>query len=215
MTYNDARSIIYNATASYFSGATVTMAGTKQTKKLKPMVTLKFGALQIGTFPNEVNYEGEPCDYYTASMKLEVQLFTNGHQLSNDGMENTAVGDLTDYVNYMMSKLMTTEFSRKDLTILTAGPVQDVSAVINDTSYEYRAMVEFDVTFTVASVGYGGILDESSIKLDEPDPENPDKVLPPHIEPEWTETDSGGRTAEIAEREVGYFTEVEITETKE
>ena len=215
MTYNDARSIIYDATASYFSGATVTMAGTKQTKKLKPMVTLKFGALQIGTFPNEVNYEGEPCDYYTASMKLEAQLFTNGHQLSNGGMESTAVGDLTDYVNYMMSKLMTTEFSRKDLTILTAGPVQDVSAVINDTSYEYRAMVEFDVTFTVASVGYGGILDESSVKVDEPDPEHPGQVLPPHIEPEWAETDSGGRTAEIAEKTVGYFTQVEIEETKE
>lgn len=215
MTYNDARSIIYDATASYFSGATVTMAGTKQTKKLKPMVTLKFWALQIGTFPNEVNYEGEPCDYYTASMKLEVQLFTNGHQLSNGGMESTAVGDLTDYVNYMMSKLMTTEFSRKDLTILTAGPVQDVSAVINDTSYEYRAMVEFDVTFTVASVGYGGILDESSVKVDEPDPEHPGQVLPPHIEPEWAETDSGGRTAEIAEKTVGYFTQVEIEETKE
>ena len=215
MTYNDARSIIYDATASYFSGATVTMAGTKQTKKLKPMVTLKFGALQIGTFPNEVNYEGEPCDYYTASMKLEVQLFTNGHQLSNGGMESTAVGDLTDYVNYMMSKLMTTEFSRKDLTILTAGPVQDVSAVINDTSYEYRAMVEFDVTFTVASVGYGGILDESSVKVDEPDPEHPGQVLPPHIEPEWAEPDSGGRTAEIAEKTVGYFTQVEIEETKE
>lgn len=76
-------------------------------------------------------------------------------------------------------------------------------------------MVEFDVTFTVASVGYGGILDESSVKVDEPDPEHPGQVLPPHIEPEWAETDSGGRTAEIAEKTVGYFTQVEIEETKE
>lgn len=215
MTYNDARSIIYDATVSYFANATVTMANTKQVKKTKPMVTMKFGALQVNTFPNEATYDGEPCDYYPASMKLEVQLFTNGHQLSNGGMENTAVGDLTDYVNYMTSKLMVTEFGRHDLTILTAGPVQDVSTIINDTSYEYRAMVEFDVNFTMGTVGYGGILDESSVKVDEPDPEHPGQVLPPHIEPEWAETDSGGRTAEIAEKTVGYFTQVEIEETKE
>lgn len=54
-------------------------------------------------------------------MKLEVQLFTNGHQLSNGAMENTAVGDLTDYVNYMTSKLMVTEFGRHDLTVLGGG----------------------------------------------------------------------------------------------
>lgn len=215
MTYNEARQLIYNATVSYFAGASVTMANTKQTKQTKPLVTMKFGSLQLNTFPNEETYDGEPCDYYPATMKLEVQLFTSGHQLSNGGMESTAVGDLTDYVNYITSKMMVNEFSRSDLTILPAGPVQDVSAIINDASYEYRAMVEFDVTFTVAAVGYGGILDESSIKVNEPDPDHPGEVLPPHIDPEWSETDSGGRTAEIAEKKVGCFTEVEITETKE
>ena len=215
MTYNDARSIIYDATVSYFANATVTMANTKQVKKAKPMVTMKFGPLQSNTFPNEVEYEGEPCDYYPASAKLEVQLFTNGRQLSNGGMENTAVGDLTDYVNYMTSKMMVVEFGKHDLTVMKAGAVQDVSAIINDTSYEYRAMVEFDVNFTMAVVGYGGILDESSVKMDEPDPEHPGEVLPPHIDPVWTETDSGGRTAEIAEKEIGYFTQVKIDEMKE
>lgn len=215
MTYNDARSIIYDATVSYFANATVTMANTKQVKKTKPMVTMKFGPLQSNTFPNEVEYEGEPCDYYPSSAKLEVQLFTNGRQLSNGGMENTAVGDLTDYVNYMTSKMMVVEFGKHDLTVMKAGAVQDVSAIINDTSYEYRAMVEFDVNFTMAVVGYGGILDESSVKMDEPDPEHPGEVLPPHIDPVWTETDSGGRTAEIAEKEIGYFTQVKIEEMKE
>lgn len=215
MTYNDARSIIYDATVSYFANATVTMANTKQVKKTKPMVTMNFGPLQSNTFPNEVEYEGEPCDYYQASAKLEVQLFTNGRQLSNGGMENTAVGDLTDYVNYMTSKMMVVEFGKHDLTVMKAGAVQDVSAIINDTSYEYRAMVEFDVNFTMAVVGYGGILDESSVKMDEPDPEHPGEVLPPHIDPVWTETDSGGRTAEIAEKEIGYFTQVKIEEMKE
>lgn len=73
-------------------------------------------------------------------------------------------------------------------------------------------MVEFDLSYTTIAVGFAGILDESSIKVDEPDPEQPGEVLPPHIEPEWTPTPSGGRTAEIAEKETGYFTKVEITE---
>lgn len=215
MTYGDARKIIYAATVGYFSGAKVAIGNSKQVKKGRPLVLMNFGPLQMSTFPNERDFDGEPCLYYPSSMKLEVQLFTNGRTLSNGAMENTAVGDLTDYVNFMMSQYMTSELSKREMSILTAGSVQDVTAVINDASYEYRAMVEFTVYFTVASTGYTGILDESSIKTDLPDPEDPGKVLPPHIVPEWKETDSGGRNKELAEKSVGYFTRAEISEMKE
>lgn len=215
MNHTQVKRTLFTITSEYFSGATVDMANTKRAKKTKPLVTMRFGTAHTTTFPVEKVLDGELCSCYPSTAKLEVQLFTDGALLPNGARENTAVGDLTDYVNYMTSKLMVTEFGRHDLTILTAGPVQEVSTIINDTSYEYRAMVEFDVNFTMATVGYGGILDESSVKVDEPDPEHPGQVLPPHIEPEWAETDSGGRTAEIAEKTVGYFTQVEIEETKE
>lgn len=212
MTYNEVRDILRQATERYFTGAKTTISNSKQTKKLKPMVTMAFGSLQVATFPNECIYDGDVCDYYPARMKLEVQLFTNGKELSNGARANTAVGDLTDYVQFMTSQMMTTEFSKYDLTVLAAGAVRDTSGIINDAHYEYRAMVEFDVTFTMASVGFAGILDESSVKVDEPDPEKPGKVLPPHIVPEWSETASGGRNTEIAEKRVGYFTNVIIEE---
>ena len=76
------------------------------------------------------------ADFYTGSMSLEVQLYTNGKRLSNGAMANTAVSDLTNYVNYMMSQMMTTEFSRDDLSLLTSGQIQDVTAIINDMNYE-------------------------------------------------------------------------------
>lgn len=215
MTYGEARRAIYAPTVKYFSGATVAIANSKQVKKSRPFVLMNFGPLQMTTFPNERYLDGEPCLYYPASMKLEVQLFTNGRKLSNGAMENTAVGDLTDYVNFMMSHYMTVELGRKEMSILSSGPVQDVTTVINDANYEYRAMVEFTVYFTVTSVGYAGILDESSIKTDQTDPENPGKVLPPYIDPEWKETDSGGRNDDLATATVGYFTEAEISEMKE
>ncbi len=215
MTYDEVRDILYSTTARYFSGATVGIFNSKQVKKLKPLVGMKFGNLQVSTFPNEAVYDGELCDYYPCSMKMEVHLFTNGKKLSNGAMANTAVGDLTDYVNFMASKLMTDELGKLDITVLPAGVVRDVSAFINDASFEYRAMVEFDVSFTMASVGYAGILDESSVKLDQPDPERPGQVLPPHIDPVWSETSSGGRNTELAEKVTGYFTDVKIEEMKE
>ena len=242
MTYTEMKRSVYGITAAYFSSATVEMANTKSTKKGKPLIKLAFGPAQSTQFPVEQFIDGELCSFYPTTAKLEVQLFTNGSRLPNGAMENTAVGDLTDYVNYMMSEMVTNELNTQNLSMLVAGPVQDVTAIINDVSYEYRAMVEFNVNFTVAAVGFAGVLDESSIKIDQPapgpdpgepgepaepgtpldpgapgqpvDPDSPGQVLPPHIEPEWKPTDSGGRNQEIAEKRTGYFTEVEVTETK-
>lgn len=242
MTYTEMKRAVHGITTAYFSGATVEMANTKSTKKGKPLVKLAFGQAQSTKFPVEKFLDGELCSFYPTTAKLEVQLFTNGVRLPNRAMENTAVGDLTDYVNYMMSEMVTNELNQQNLSMMVAGPVQDVTAIINDTSYEYRALVEFDISFTVAAVGFAGVLDESSIKIDQPapgpdpgepeepggpgtpvdpgtpdqpiDPSTPGQVLPPHIEPEWTPTGSGGRNKEIAEKRTGYFTEVEVTEMK-
>lgn len=236
MTYTEMKRAVYGITAAYFTGAAVEMANTKSAKKGKPLVKLAFGPAQSTQFPVEQFLDGELCSFYPTTAKLEVQLFTHGAKLPNGAMENTAVGDLTDYVHYMMSEMVTNELNTQNLSMLVAGPVQDVTAIINDVSYEYRAMVEFNVNFTVAAVGFAGVLDESSIKIDQPapgpdpgepgtpvdpgtpgepaDPDSPGQVLPPYIEPEWKPTDSGGRNKEIAEKRTGYFTEVEVTETK-
>jgi hypothetical protein len=243
MTYTEMKRAVYGITAAYFTGASVEMANTKSAKKGKPLVKLAFGPAQSTQFPVEQFIDGELCSFYPTTAKLEVQLFTNGFRLPNGAMENTAVGDLTDYVNYMMSEMVTNELNLQNLSMLVDGPVQDTTAIINDVSYEYRALVEFNVNFTVAAVGFAGVLDESSIKIDQPapgptpgpdpgepgepekpdepgkpttpvDPDTPGQVLPPHIEPEWKPTESGGRNKEIAEKRTGYFTEVEVTETK-
>lgn len=218
MTYTEMKRAVYEITTAYFTGATVEMANTKSTKKGKPLVKLAFGPAQETKFPVERFLDGELCSFYPTTAKLEVQLFTNGLRLQNGAMENTAVGDLTDYVHYMMSEMVTNELVLQNISMMVAGPVRDMTAIINDVSYEYRALVEFDISFTAAAVGYAGVLDESSIKIGqaEPgtDPDDPGQVLPPHIDPEWTPTESGGRNAEIAEKRTGYFTEVEVTETK-
>lgn len=214
MNYTEVTRVLYSYAQRYFTGATVTMANTRQVKKTKPLVTLEFGPQISSQFPVESDLDGELCRFHPTSMKLEVQLFTNGRPLSNGAPENTAVADLTDFAMFMVSEMVTEELGG-DISVLVDGPVQDVSAIINDASYEYRAMVEFTVSYVVASVGFAGILDESSIKADpEPDPEHPGQVIPPHIDQTWTPTDSGGRNADDAERRTGYFTEVEIENYK-
>ena len=132
MTYTEMKRSVYGITAAYFSSATVEMANTKSTKKGKPLIKLAFGPAQSTQFPVEQFIDGELCSFYPTTAKLEVQLFTNGSRLPNGAMENTAVGDLTDYVNYMMSEMVTNELNTQNLSMLVAGPVQDVTAIIND-----------------------------------------------------------------------------------
>ena len=192
MTYTEMKRAVHGITTAYFSGATVEMANTKSTKKGKPLVKLA----QSTKFPVEKFLDGELCSFYPTTAKLEVQLFTNGVRLPNGAMENTAVGDLTDYVNYMMSEMVTNELNQQSsIKIDQPAPGPDPGEPEEPS-------------------GPGTPVDPGT--PDQPiDPSTPGQVLPPHIEPEWTPTGSGGRNKEIAEKRTGYFTEVEVTEMKE
>lgn len=219
MTLNELQEHLIDIASEYFSGTAVIWAQEKAVKPTPALVTLRTGNVSRPLQPITEVIDGVPCGYYPSRVTLEVNLFTKGRRYKpidekTAAQENTAVNDLADFVNYLNSPYMVDECYTLDIAITPMGTVMDASTLINDTRWDYRAMAEFSVDFMQIAVGAAGILAESSIKH-EKDPEDPDAPEPPYIKPEWSPTDSGGGSQELADETTGYFEEVEIEAEKE
>lgn len=203
MNLKDLRENLRLLTEEYFAAANVVYGETNMVKPKKALVTLKTGSVSRTLQPITEVIDGVPVGCYPSRTVLEVNLFTKGAQVPVETeqtipMENTAVNDLVEFVNFVGSPYATDWCCEKDIAITPKGGVLDVTALLNSSKWEYRAMVEFDVDFVQASVGASGILAESSIVY-------------PAIVPEWNgPSPSGGGTSELAAEETGYFEAVEI-----
>ena len=82
----------------------------------------------------------------------------------------------------------------------------DMTGLVNESNYEYRARVNLSLYFTQYSVGAAGVLLESSLVTSD------DGSV--YIDPQFEITSSGGGNQELADEMVGYFTDAEITEEK-
>ena len=72
-------------------------------------------------------------------------MFTHGAAVINDsngrtaGIDNTSMNDLLSFMDYLNSQYVTEWSHRHDLSILLDSDPQDITGLINDTTYEYRA----------------------------------------------------------------------------
>lgn len=217
MTLNELQEYLLDIASAYFTGATVVWAQEKVVKPKPALVTLRTGNVSRPLQPITEVIDGVPCGYYPSRVTLEVNVFTKGRKYKpvegkTAAQENTAVNDLVDFVNYLNSPYMIDECYILDIAITPMGAVSDASTLINDATWDYRAMAEFSVDFMQIAVGATGILAESSIKHSE-NPEDPEDQ--PYIKPEWSQTNSGGGSQELADETTGYFEEVEIEAEKE
>lgn len=151
---------LYDATEMFFKGASVTWVEQMGTKPKPPYVTLKVGAESRNPFPCQ---DEESTRYYQCSTVLEVNLYSKGKALSVDenvsgNYENTSVSDMSDFVSFLESDYMTDFFYSNDMSIQLKEHINNLSGLENETRYRYRAMAEFDVTYTLDSKGAYGTL---------------------------------------------------------
>ena len=248
MTVREAKRHIENITKKYFTGAVVGFSGQSANVKSKsPYVCITPGSPTRDQFPVQRMVNDRMVSYYQTKLPLQIDLYTNGAEGSPgpDGfvtMEDTAVDDMTDFVDYLESPYVIHWCDRINATIVVNGPVQQLTGLVTDTDYQFRAMVELVFCYVHKAVGYTRIQGESSIVYpEEPDapgepgtPDTPgaaentgDGSEPGYITPDDAEdgveikpvyepTSSGGRSkALVEETEIGYFTEVEIKYQKE
>lgn len=209
MNLSEVRQKVLEITSAYFTGAVVLF--TKQsgrTAPASPLVTLTFGTINRTVQPITDVVDG----YYVAShpmtVRLQVDLYTKGTAIpvpagSQIPMDNTATDDLNGFLNFLDSPYVTRLCHDADISIISSGNVLDVSDMIGDTSYRYRAMAELTVGFTQTTVGDAELLKADSVQTDGT------------VIPEFEQTASGGGSKELAESENTYFTEAKIEEEQE
>lgn len=163
MNYGEAKKYSRDIVAAHYGDGHVFYAEQKMAKKPVPYVTVKFSGLgksrtKITKYDNE-----SQCykDYWQKNTKMELNLYTLGKNIAPDGMEeqyeNTAVEEVDDFVKYLVSDEISDSMVINDVVIALEGIIHDVSFLLHESKYRYRAMAEFAITFTDSSYEPDGI----------------------------------------------------------
>lgn len=239
MTVGELREAIREIVKRYFAGAAVKWIDENNVRPTGPLVTLQLRNIQRELFAILENRQGHPVKLWHTRAMLDVNLYTpGGVSAAQPGIrpraDNTAVSDMQDFVSYMDSDYVYGVLGPQDVTVLPEGPTQDVSELVDNAKYEYRAMQEFTVDFIQNAAGVSGILhiparQESAANPEAPGPQpdpptdpgvpempdNPALVVPLPDPDAWEPTASGGGSRELAEMDTGWFESVETENTKE
>ena len=142
--------------------------------------------------------------YNNHTARRDRKLLLNKKELKKDVyvMENTAENDMLLFFNFLNSPYAVRYCNEHDIAIVLNNSVQDLTGIINDTEYEFRAMLEFEVRFTQLAVGDTGTLSPDNIKKD-----NEGNTI---ITPDKSDTGSSGGNDGLKDNEGEYFTNVRI-----
>ena len=196
------RTLLHAMTKRHFADANVTFA--RQSRAAKPkldLVVMAFGQVHRPIHGSPAVVDGEVAVAYESRMSLTVDIFTHGRPVVDEetgatiAYDNTAMDDALLFSGYLASPFITEWSSKNDVAILPDGDAQDLTGILNETSYEYRARLNLLVYFTQYAIGHDGTIPEEFIVYDE----NGDPILNP---------DHGKDTT-------GYFTSAEITDVSE
>lgn len=157
MTLSEAKQTIFDFVQSFFEEGTVAFEDQKMVRLPVPYITLKFLNINKQRFANK--YDDKI--YWEIKSTVSMNIYTQGKEVSvNDSLhyyENSAQDDLMDFIKYMESDGSTDWLSNKNVSLmLKDDSIKDLSMLLNDTTYRYRAYAEFDFTFTDEQAGYKG-----------------------------------------------------------
>lgn len=165
MTIAEAKKYLYRHVSGYYGEGHVFYAGQKMPRFPEPYITIKFR--KVRKQGNKITkFDGkEECykDYWAMMMPAEINLYTQGKNISEPGKtpvyENTALEDLENFMTYLCSDYEKDEHLKNNIAIEQEGDVEDVSALVNDNStFNFRSMVNVNVKFISCSYGKYGQL---------------------------------------------------------
>jgi hypothetical protein len=159
--------------------------------------------------PISIFRDGDYFAAYPSSTTLQIDLFTKGKQWDGDYFENSAESDLLGLLNFLDSPASVNWCQLNDIAMQTQNAVRDLSEVINDTQWQYRAMCELSIGFTEWVGEYEAVLGGESIVFDADG--NPIGI----DGSKWEQTASGGGTRELDDEITGFFTEAETIEVNQ
>lgn len=162
MRIKEAKDRMLELVASYFGEGHVFMAGAKMARKVEPYLTVQLTGYNRG---NTSIFITDKDDEYTRShtrinASFHVNLYTKGRNLANSSeyqeYENTALEDMEDFAHYVDSEYGIDFQAKHFMTVRLDGDVEDTSALVNESTYQFRSTAVFDVEFWDEAHGYYG-----------------------------------------------------------
>ena len=242
MRLMQARELFRQLTATYFSGAQIVFTNQSRAAKQKqPLVVITTGNVNRPSNPNYDNVDGVPVSYYLSRLPITVDLFTNGFPVIDEetgqtvAYEDNALDDMLSFADFLNSPYTVRWSHDNDVAIVIDGDVMNMTGLVNDNNYEYRARLNVLFFFTQKAVGDSAVLSEKSVVYPTGDPDHPytDEEPKPSesttggyetdydrknsqstVDPVYEPTSSGGGSEELSQESAGYFEKAEIKEEK-
>ena len=201
MRVKTAKELFRQITKVYFNEANVIFA--QQSRVAKPKLNLVVITPGVIRRPYMANYgvsKDELIGSYETRMSIIVDYFSKGTPItdaSTDAVvayDNTAMDEMIGFANYLNSKYVTDWCYMNDVAITIDDDAQDLTGIVNDNNYEYRARLSVQFYFTQRAVGQaaiGSVEEDDVIRYPVP----LEEILPLDNETGWFET------AEIEEEE--------------
>lgn len=194
----DLKEYIYDLVSGYFTAANVCWSNEVSTKQALPLVLLTFRNLNRHPYPAENDGEEESVRCYPSSITLEVDIFSKGGNVAG-GYSDDTLADMNEFLLYLESSEVLDELFTNNLDIQVIGPVQPVSQLLGEAKYEFRSMVELNVSFTQYTAGaYGIKKPKEELKYQG---SGIWAVAEAITEESWKPTSAGGGTYEFATEE--------------
>lgn len=157
----EAKDILRDTVAAFFGPSHVFYADQKMARKPEPYVTIKVNSYIRAQFPTKIiTADGYEHSYYRIDASVDINLYTKGIDVSNTRgtpvYANTALDDMDDFVDYLVSDAVTEKLYQKGCTVILGANVKDLSALQNESQYQYRSMIEVRLIFTDVSYGRYG-----------------------------------------------------------
>ena len=192
MNIEEVKAKLYEVTSWFWKDGTVYFAETKMSAPKPPEVTLRFGDL-TKTYHPIVEDNKDPdkiVRHWTGQTVMTVDVYTNGKPKGNNFI-NTAVNDLQEFVYWLESDEIIDELMMYNITLMPMNTgVRNLSELINDTKYRYRANMDIQVFFEEKTMG------------------------PYNMRGKTAPNASGGNKKEYVDATTDYFDHVEIKEDK-
>ena len=123
-----------------------------------PLVVIYMTNIQRPFLPTREYINGIINDNYPISTILSVDLVSHGEPVTDEPNiasqnKNTAVSELLDFANFINSVYVDNWCNINNIS-LRVRAVQDLTAIINDNAWQYRALLEIDVGFIQTASGY-------------------------------------------------------------
>jgi len=192
MNITEAKEKFRELVAGYFGDGHVFYSEVKMSKPPMPYLTIQVTRRVKNQFAiKKIDpSNGNERAYWEIKAYIDLNLYSNGKNVATSGQTpvylNSTIEDLEDFLKYLDSEAIQEQIYEANMSVMPNGDVTDLTSLLNESQFSFRAMQEFVVTFTDEAEGLYG--------------QNLISQLP---------NPSGGGSSEMVQEE-GYFEDVEI-----